>query len=155
MTMPDDLTPDERQAIDAYDGPVTVCPPQTFSEGSEDVSWRATMGNLFNAKKREAQRRSKARRERYAELHRQGKTPREMAAILGVSETAVRRSMRRYRLKASGRSSPKTVDDHLRTIPLAGRSLVSISREVGCGDDTVRNALRRIGRYEEWKEARG
>lgn len=93
--MSDILTQQERAAIAAYTGPITVCPPRTFTPQEQLGSWRDQRDRMARAEiARQNQRKKVAAEaaERTAaaiELRRAGLRNGEIAERLGVTEGSV------------------------------------------------------------------
>lgn len=151
--MPDILTTEEREAIEAFDGPVTTCPPRTFTEDTPAVSWRQSMDSFFTreTRKKAGRTRRNQTRERYVALIEAKKTKEEIAEALGITVDGVRKAMRRYRLNMSGRQSPGANDVQVREMAVAGETLVAIGKATGMAPTSVGRAIERLDLTETWR----
>lgn len=110
--MRDELTAEERAAIAAYKGPVTVCPPRTFSEDPTHTKTWQEQKNETWAKKdkanrkriaaanRRAKQKKEARIEQYRAMRAAGKGYQTIANEVGVSKGAVQKFCQRYGINA-------------------------------------------------------
>lgn len=86
--MPDSLTPAEQAAIAAYRGPITRCPPCTYSPYEE-----RTFKPPQSAVNRSIQRGQSTVR-LVVEMHRQGLDMQQISKKAGVSMEVVRKAVR-------------------------------------------------------------
>lgn len=103
--MADQITPEERAAIAAYTGPVTICPPRTFAldAGATISAADAIRLHYSEARARGASQSAKegaARRGVILSLADGTRTREEVAALLSIGPGPLRRHVRR--LEAAG-----------------------------------------------------
>ena len=155
--MPDTLSPEERSAIDAYDGPVTACPPRTFTKGAE---WtvKDSINRMFARKKKPLR---VSRRAECARLVAAGKNGPEIAEAMGVTISGAYQACLRYGLEWPGMGPDRPPrgkrridhDDEIREMVLAGRSNKEIAAAVGFSRGYISKIVKRLGLT--WKCPRG
>lgn len=96
--MSDTIPADMRAAIDAYDGPVTVCPPRTFAlDASETIPIERSIKAHWD--KRRAARKSMD--DRVARLFNDGKSPSQIAEAVGLAANTVQKRLNRLRAEGA------------------------------------------------------
>lgn len=90
-------------AIASYDGPVTVCPPCTFSDVAQFDFRRALAADYARGKRAKAARQRgrgeeiSERRDRIAAMALDGKSGREICAAVGISHDLLEKDLRQIR----------------------------------------------------------
>jgi len=171
MTMAADrLTKEERAAIAAFRGKITLCPPvvrdmPAVAPNSHDPKWVESeveegRGVLplcppCLGSRRIQIGRNTSLRKAYEKLVAEGLSNYQIARRLGTTQGAVYMALRRYGLRAQVREARKGKrDDLIRSMALNGTPFVEIAREVDMTPRGVSLAVRRMGLYEHWASAR-
>ena len=117
--MPDAFTPEERAALDAYDGPVTQCETNAMATAQEyrwcsEKSAIVAVGGAKHTVWRKAEhpnakrkREGKERRERIVALVREGKSPQDVADEMRMTPGSVWRIAREAGHPFQGFRRPK------------------------------------------------
>lgn len=154
----DELTAEERDAIAAYKGPVTVCPPRTYAIDEGKLARDAMIvaeekKRVSRAKKRAAdprKQRNDRRAQKYAEWMREGKSAKEIASIEKISLKSVLLFMNRRGLQyeAAQNGAPKDRQERIelyKALRAAGETYEKIGQRFGISRDSVKKFCLRHG----------
>lgn len=92
--MPAELTPAEQQAIEAYRGPITVCPARTYTPDEQIQTKHHNRRMSFETAANRERKKAESTKSMIRDLHFQEFTPEQIAKKIGMSVATVLKHMR-------------------------------------------------------------